>query len=70
MHGAQFGSVPLHKFLKYSPANTTPNWAVICIFKQCDILISIDSDESEQPSFKLRNIKFCLVSSFTVVEYS
>ena len=39
-------------------------------FQQCVILTSVDSDEPEQPPFKLRNSKLCSVSSLTVKEYS
>ena len=38
-------------------------------FQQCGILTSVDSDESVQP-FKLRNSKWCSVSSLTLIEYS
>ena len=31
--------------------------AVTCDFQQCGILTSVDSDESVQPPFKLRNFK-------------
>ena len=44
--------------------------ATTCDFQQCDILTSVDSDESVQPPFKLRNSKWCSVSSLTVIEYS
>ena len=40
-----------------------------CDFQQCDILISVDSDEPVQPPFKLRNSKLCSVSSLTLKEY-
>ena len=33
-------------------------------------LTSVDSDEPLQPSFKLRNSKWCSVSSLTIIEYS
>ena len=33
-------------------------------------LTSVDSDEPLEPPFKLRNSKRCLVSSFTIIEYS
>ena len=39
-------------------------------FQQLGILTSVDSDESVQTPFKLRNFKCCLVSSVTVIEYS
>ena len=32
-------------------------------FQQCGILSNVDSDEPVQPPFKLRNSKWCLVSS-------
>ena len=36
-------------------------------FQQCGILICVDSDEPVQPHFKLRNSKWCSVSSLTVI---
>ena len=45
-------------------------WAKTCDFQQCGILTSIDSDQPVQPPFKLRNSKWCSVSSLTVIEYS
>ena len=39
-------------------------------FQQCDILTSVDSDDPVQPPLKLRNSKWCSVSSLTVIEYS
>ena len=39
-------------------------------FQQFDFLTSVDSDEPLQPPFKLRNSKWCSVSSLTVIEYS
>ena len=45
-------------------------WAVTCDFQQCGILTSVDSYEPVQPPFKLRNSKWCSVSSFTVIDYS
>ena len=35
----------------------------------CD-LTSVDSDEPLQPPFKLRNSKWCSISSLTIIEYS
>ena len=39
-------------------------------FQQGGNLTNVDSDESVQPLFKLRNSKWCSVSSLTLVEYS
>ena len=39
-------------------------------FQQFDILTSVDSDEPVQPPFKLRNSKWCSVSSLTIMECS
>ena len=39
-------------------------------YKQCGILTCVDSDEPVQPPFKLRNSKWCSVSSLTLIEYS
>ena len=44
-----------------------PLWIRTC--QQCGILTSVDSDEPVQPPFKLRNSKWCSVSSLTVIEY-
>ena len=44
-------------------------WAVTHDFQQCGILTSVDSDEPVQPTFKLRNRNWGLVSSLTVIEY-
>ena len=44
-------------------------WAVTRDFQQCGNLTSVDSDEPVQPLFKLRNLKWGLVSSLTVIEY-
>ena len=41
-----------------------------CDFRQCGILTSVDSDEPVQPPFKLRNSKWCSISSLTVIDYS
>ena len=45
-------------------------WAVTRDFYQCDILASVDLDESVQPPFKLRISKYCMVSSLALIEYS
>ena len=44
--------------------------SMTCDFQRCGILTSVDSDEPVQPPFKLRNSKYCSVSSFSVIEYS
>ena len=44
--------------------------AETCDFQQCGTLTSVDSNESVQPLFKLRNLKLCSVSSLTLIEYS
>ena len=44
--------------------------AVTCDFQQCGILTCVDVDEPLQPPFKLRNFKWCSVSSLTIIEYS
>ena len=41
-----------------------------CDFKHCGILTSVDSDEPRQPPFKLRNSKWRVISSFTLLEYA
>ena len=38
-----------------------------CDFQQCGILTNVDSDETEQPPFKLRNFKLCSVSSLIYI---
>ena len=40
-----------------------------CVFQQCGILTSEDSDEPVQPHVMLRNSKRYSVSSLKVVEY-
>ena len=45
------------------------NRAATCNFQHCGILTNVDSDEPVQPHFKLRNSKWCSVSSLTVIEY-
>ena len=45
-------------------------WAVTCDFQHCSILTWIYSGEPVQPLFKLRNSKWCLVSSLRLIEYS
>ena len=45
-------------------------WVVTCDFQQCGFLTSVDSDEPVKPPFKLRNSKWCSVSSLTIKEYS
>ena len=45
-------------------------WTVAWYFQQCGILTCVDSDEPVQPPFKLRNSKWCSVSSLTIIEYS
>ena len=52
------------------PPTTTCKWATICDFQQWGILTSVDSEEPVQSPFKLRNSKWCSVSSLTVIEYS
>ena len=42
-------------------------WALSCDFQQCGILTSVDSDEPVQLPFKLRNSKWCSVSSLTLM---
>ena len=46
------------------PESYNNNWARAWDFQQFDILISVDSDEPVQPPLKLRNAKWCSVSSF------
>ena len=45
-------------------------WAVKCDFQQCGILTSVDSDELVLPPFKLRDSRWCAVSSLTLIDYS
>ena len=42
-------------------------WAVTCDFQQCWILTSVDLDKPVHHPFKLRNSKWSLVSSLTVI---
>ena len=43
-------------------------YASACDFQQSGILTGVDSDEPLQPPFKLRNTKWCSVSSLTIIE--
>ena len=45
------------------------NWAATCDFQQCGTLTSIDSDEPVKQACKLRNSKWCSVSSYIILEY-
>ena len=54
----------------HSQGNILSYWAATCDFQQCGILTSVDSDEPVQLPFKLRNSKWCSVSSLTLLEYS
>ena len=45
-------------------------WASAWYFQQCGILTCVDLDEPLQPPFKLRNSKWCSVSSLTILEWS
>ena len=44
--------------------------AAACDFQQCGVLTRADSAEPVQPYSKLRNSKWCSVSSLTFIEYS
>ena len=44
--------------------------AVTRDFQQCGILTSVDSDEPVQPPFRLRNLKWCSVSSLTLIGFT
>ena len=46
------------------------NWAATWDFQRFDILTCVDSEEPLQPPSKLRNSKWCSVSSLTIIEYS
>ena len=46
------------------------NWIATCDLQQCDMLTRVDTDEPVQSSFKLRNSKWCSVSSLTFIDYS
>ena len=60
----------MFRFLGTHLADTfdMPKWAVTCDFQQCGILTCVDSDEPVQPPVKLRNSKWCSVSSLTFIE--
>ena len=55
---------------KLKTSTENDKWAVTCDFQQSGILTSVDSDEPLQPAFKLRNLKWCSVSSLTLIGYS
>ena len=44
------------------------NSAATCDFQQCGILTSVASDKLVLPPFKLRNYKWCSVSSLTLIK--
>ena len=44
--------------------------ASACDFQQLGIWTCVDLDEPLQPPFKLRNSKWCSVSSLTIIKYS
>ena len=56
--------------LAHITTSTENNWANTWDFQQCGILTSVYSDEHVQPPFKLRNSKWFLASSLTVIKYS
>ena len=45
-------------------------WAETQDFQQCGILTCVDSDEYVQSPFKLRNSKWCSLSSLSLIEFS
>ena len=45
-------------------------WAMIWDFQRCWILTSADSDEPELPPLRLRNSKWCSVTSLPFIEYA
>ena len=64
-------SQPQNPEFRNNPENFHPcKLAATCVFQQCGILTSADSDEPVQPLFKLRNSKLCSVSSLTIKAYS
>ena len=54
-----------HIYLKFDKI-----WAAAWDFQHFEILTSVDSDEALQPPFKLKNYKWCSVSSLTIIVYS
>ena len=56
-----FHYIVIQNLLSWSISSN--NWAVTCDFQQCGILTWIDSVEPLQPPIKLRNSKWCSVSS-------
>ena len=60
------GNVDMHMYAKFDQNI----WASVWDFQQCGILTCVDSDRPGQPPFKLRNSKWCSVSSLTIIEYS
>ena len=59
----------IDKFTSWS-SKMSQNIIVTCDLQQCGILTNVDSDKPVQPPFKLRNSKWCSVSSLTLIEYS
>ena len=56
------------RHIKANRKTISYNWAATSDYQQCGILTSVDSYEPVQPHFKLRNSKWCSVSSLTVME--
>ena len=54
---------------KYTELNE-PGGIIVMLDQQFDILTSVDLDEPPQHPVKLRNSKWCSVSSLTIIEYS
>ena len=63
-------SIPWHVVYYFYTQILYKIWALTCDFQQCGILTSVDSEEPVQPPVKLRNFKWCSISSFAVIEYS
>ena len=64
------GMIQRYRINKKTKANMFNNWAATCDFQQYGIFTWIDSDKPVHLPFKLRNSKWCSVSSLTVIEYS
>ena len=71
LHSTPYGLDEEEKKKKYCLYHADNHiWAMTCDFQQCGVLTNVDSDEPVKPPFRLRNSKWCSVSSFTVIKYS
>ena len=64
------GQLNTVRWLLSDSLGVVQKWAMTCDFQQCGILTCVDTNKPVQFPFKLRNSKWCSVSSLTLIEYS